>query len=122
MIAVKIIMAKSIAEEIEAFRSARLGRRLIVSDREAGDHRDVRVDAVAHRHAGVGLDDVIIFVAPFPRLVGADESEGERPHAEPGRHVDCFAPRTGEPARSEEHTSELQSLMRNSYAVFCLKT
>src|SRR3546814_10769173 len=24
--------------------------------------------------------------------------------------------------RSEEHTSELQSLMRNSYAVFCLKT
>src|SRR3546814_4363986 len=24
-------------------------------------------------------------------------------------------------ARSEEHTSELQSLMRNSYAVFCLQ-
>src|SRR3546814_9044325 len=24
------------------------------------------------------------------------------------------------PLRSEEHTSELQSLMRNSYAVFCL--
>src|SRR3546814_1841967 len=27
-----------------------------------------------------------------------------------------------EPVRSEEHTSELQSLMRISYAVFCLKT
>src|SRR3546814_10239176 len=26
-----------------------------------------------------------------------------------------------QPMRSEEHTSELQSLMRNSYAVFCLK-
>src|SRR3546814_8902745 len=26
-----------------------------------------------------------------------------------------------DPRRSEEHTSELQSLMRNSYAVFCLK-
>src|SRR3546814_8045583 len=26
-----------------------------------------------------------------------------------------------ESLRSEEHTSELQSLMRNSYAVFCLK-
>src|SRR3546814_1671252 len=26
------------------------------------------------------------------------------------------------PGRSEEHTSELQSLMRISYAVFCLKT
>src|SRR3546814_5013378 len=31
-------------------------------------------------------------------------------------------PRDGLPgARSEEHTSELQSLMRISYAVFCLK-
>src|SRR3546814_5989244 len=27
----------------------------------------------------------------------------------------------GPPRRSEEHTSELQSLMRISYAVFCLK-
>src|SRR3546814_5660130 len=34
----------------------------------------------------------------------------------------CFQA-AGAPAkyRSEEHTSELQSLMRNSYAVFCLK-
>src|SRR3546814_3270151 len=31
------------------------------------------------------------------------------------------APRVARP-RSEEHTSELQSLMRISYAVFCLKT
>src|SRR3546814_1033727 len=30
-------------------------------------------------------------------------------------------PRGKTPARSEEHTSELQSLMRISYAVFCLK-
>src|SRR3546814_6875097 len=29
--------------------------------------------------------------------------------------------RSGESGRSEEHTSELQSLMRISYAVFCLK-
>src|SRR3546814_1177332 len=33
-------------------------------------------------------------------------------HSEPEPHVDN---------RSEEHTSELQSLMRISYAVFCLK-
>src|SRR3546814_7561655 len=31
------------------------------------------------------------------------------------------APVAGLPERSEEHTSELQSLMRISYAVFCLK-
>src|SRR3546814_7366650 len=30
-------------------------------------------------------------------------------------------PRSPRPCRSEEHTSELQSLMRISYAVFCLK-
>src|SRR3546814_5936617 len=30
-------------------------------------------------------------------------------------------PKLGVTARSEEHTSELQSLMRISYAVFCLK-
>src|SRR3546814_3277429 len=30
--------------------------------------------------------------------------------------------RSLKPIRSEEHTSELQSLMRISYAVFCLKT
>src|SRR3546814_10028589 len=32
-----------------------------------------------------------------------------------------IAKRLKEKERSEEHTSELQSLMRNSYAVFCLK-
>src|SRR3546814_5044021 len=31
------------------------------------------------------------------------------------------APAAATPKRSEEHTSELQSLMRISYAVFCLK-
>src|SRR3546814_2547743 len=36
-------------------------------------------------------------------------------HAEDA--VDAF----GDELRSEEHTSELQSLMRISYAVFCLK-
>src|SRR3546814_6190171 len=34
----------------------------------------------------------------------------------------CWSSAAGWAAtRSEEHTSELQSLMRNSYAVFCLK-
>src|SRR3546814_8660013 len=41
------------------------------------------------------------------------------------RHADHRRPRGGEIVdplgRSEEHTSELQSLMRISYAVFCLK-
>src|SRR3546814_2484715 len=37
------------------------------------------------------------------------------------RAADLFAHRAYVLCRSEEHTSELQSLMRNSYAVFCLK-
>src|SRR3546814_3904836 len=35
--------------------------------------------------------------------------------------VENLAPSAEKFARSEEHTSELQSLMRNSYAGFCLK-
>src|SRR3546814_7271219 len=35
--------------------------------------------------------------------------------------IDAAYRRTLVRPRSEEHTSELQSLMRNSYAVFCLK-
>src|SRR3546814_2617866 len=48
--------------------------------------------------------------------------------APPLRHFQAFFPvcaamigRANLVARSEEHTSELQSLMRISYAVFCLK-
>src|SRR3546814_5882473 len=38
------------------------------------------------------------------------------------QHSACLGPDDrGLSDRSEEHTSELQSLMRNSYAVFCLK-
>src|SRR3546814_6618792 len=39
-----------------------------------------------------------------------------------GRLRDFSAPPPSRSRRSEEHTSELQSLMRISYAVFCLKT
>src|SRR3546814_10549231 len=54
-------------------------------------------------------------------------------HGFPRRHQVADLPATGDevvgdqapvaapPHRSEEHTSELQSLMRISYAVFCLK-
>src|SRR3546814_4231641 len=49
--------------------------------------------------------------ATFPALIGVQASH-ERLRAL-GQAMDQ--------ARSEEHTSELQSLMRISYAVFCLK-
>src|SRR3546814_10673982 len=60
-------------------------------------------------------------VAQGLRLVHCDlsgllEAEGPEDRAVPDQDL---VPVT---ARSEEHTSELQSLMRISYAVFCLKT
>src|SRR3546814_8151453 len=69
-------------------------------------------------------------------LGGADPmavAELDHGEAAPGADAEGFGPgrrlggtplhqrREVEAARSEEHTSELQSLMRISYAVFCLK-
>src|SRR3546814_2970450 len=50
-----------------------------------------------------------------PGVVGGD---GERIAA---AIIAEHLPEIGRPQRSEEHTSELQSLMRIPYAVFCLK-
>src|SRR3546814_10249239 len=49
-----------------------------------------------------------------------ERGQGERRH--PVKHRMAFIKRHHRtPDRSEEHTSELQSLMRISYAVFCVK-
>src|SRR3546814_3976285 len=46
---------------------------------------------------------------------------GDSSRTRPGAAWDTAAAMVRNLPRSEEHTSELQSLMRNSYAVFCLK-
>src|SRR3546814_6090622 len=59
---------------------------------------------------------------PLPRPAGGDSSHVARTRADRGVG-DCrqFCRVERLRFRSEEHTSELQSLMRISYAVFCLK-
>src|SRR3546814_7982342 len=52
------------------------------------------------------------------RAIGA---VGEAAERNAHRRIDDREGDAREQARSEEHTSELQSLMRISYAVFCLK-
>src|SRR3546814_10582770 len=52
---------------------------------------------------------------PPPYRGDAEQPQGQSRHAERVGRV------SGRHRRSEEHTSELQSLMRISYAVFCLK-
>src|SRR3546814_9132000 len=57
---------------------------------------------------------------PGRGAVALQERQGKQGRARPaGRRQDRRDRR--HPPRSEEHTSELQSLMRISYAVFCLK-
>src|SRR3546814_7807901 len=82
---------------------------------------EVRDRMVARLHMEADLREVLdrrellayyqpVFSAATGEAVGA-EALARWPHPELG-----FMP-----PRSEEHTSELQSLMRNSYAVVCLK-
>src|SRR3546814_7518261 len=60
----------------------------------------------------------ISFANPPSRPPQASRIEIDR-YRRPG--LQSSGPRTPIGIRSEEHTSELQSLMRISYAVFCLK-
>src|SRR3546814_9767905 len=53
-----------------------------------------------------------------PRRAGLERHHRRAVRKEKARET---AHRSGSELRSEEHTSELQSLMRISYAVFCLK-
>src|SRR3546814_10744389 len=73
-------------------------------------------------HAQVGLAAPVPDLPVVVRLVAAHEEELLQVvrHLRPGVAVGEIgaAPRAGY-VRSEEHTSELQSLMRISYAVFC---
>src|SRR3546814_6625660 len=54
------------------------------------------------------------------RLRRCDRTHDRGGHQQPGEHGHPHQSDDGVRPRSEEHTSELQSLMRISYAVFCL--
>src|SRR3546814_3244389 len=88
-----------------------------------------RLPALEAEGARLG-DELGGILATIPNLPLADvpEDADENDNVEVALHgtppTFDFAPREHDdiaPARSEEHTSELQSLMRISYAVFCLK-
>src|SRR3546814_1604847 len=75
---------------------------------QAGDNPSLRAIGIAHQppalhHAHYLHRQPLAPIDPFDRIILAGTDA----------HIDRF--------RSEEHTSELQSLMRISYAVFCLK-
>src|SRR3546814_9642882 len=55
-------------------------------------------------------------------LPGGAAQAAVRSRPPPWRRISAASVSRAIASRSEEHTSELQSLMRISYAVFCLKT
>src|SRR3546814_5760554 len=55
------------------------------------------------------------------RTPGDRRGEKNRSRRQPRRHSGPLQRADREMARSEEHTTELQSLMRTTYAVLCLK-
>src|SRR3546814_5519527 len=76
-------------------------------------------DLLEHRH-GLGGTTQHQQRCALQELRGLRAQAGIVELAEPG-HRFLGAAQRQEGLRSEEHTSELQSLMRISYAVFCLK-
>src|SRR3546814_4778909 len=62
--------------------------------------------------------DTNMFVRPIVLTLLTGHRRGRKKESD-HLHTRPFQPVV--PCRSEEHTSELQSLMRISYAVFCLK-
>src|SRR3546814_1263158 len=70
-------------------------------------------DDIGSRHAPAAR--------PFVELAAKRGIEAEGPFDRGPFHRSIPSPGSSDAIRSEEHTSELQSLMRISYAVFCLK-
>src|SRR3546814_1020554 len=88
-------------------------------DRARRPFRAARRALGQRRSGGIG-DHAARGPARRSRLAGAvarNERDGAIGASGAKRPAAKYQPR----ARSEEHTSELQSLMRISYAVFCLK-
>src|SRR3546814_10528580 len=83
---------------------------------------DFEVDHLGHDE---GADAHPAKPANAHELHQAKAKQTHRIAGEEGRHVAivdvAYEPENDERQRSEEHTSELQSLMCISYAVFCLK-
>src|SRR3546814_6084438 len=84
---------------------------VLVSGRESPDLRGVGLFAANQKPSGRSPDYVRTTSSP---LTSTATARSDSPRQGP-------ATQTPPDSRSEEHTSELQSLMRNSYAVFCLK-
>src|SRR3546814_2212496 len=86
---------------------------------------DVAVAGAEHLVVDIGVDQVADFLVGRPDVLEEHVRAVAVGAERRGFHIlgHSALDRIGDDERrSEEHTSELQSLMRISYAVFCLKT
>src|SRR3546814_2088339 len=81
----------------------------------------LRFVAAELQHQAAGAGEVRDTAAARPGREGLQRDAAQRRQRDPGRLPDAHVRRAVEGVRSEEHTSELQSLMRISYAGCCLK-
>src|SRR3546814_7688549 len=100
------------AESVEQ-RQQHIGGR-----RPAGERRRAIASAMA---AVIGRDNVRARGKRRDHLIPEPRMKAGRVEQEQRWPVPPRSPFEPADIRSEEHTSELQSLMRNSYAVLCLK-
>src|SRR3546814_1062849 len=112
MVGLKDTGEPSRAHDAEFQRSGQAQQVIPVLDDQLGVD-PVRREVVQHTVIGLSID------TPEPRAadIGDARRELEPEEVENAENRVGIAGRI----RSEEHTSELQSLMRISYAVFCLK-
>src|SRR3546814_10375024 len=103
---------------------------LPVGHRRAGAFRDPSAGGPRAEGAGLARSALLLLRGLSPaggggcrhhRLFGADLRRGLRGRGL-GREDETRVLGRRRRRSSEEHTSELQSLLRTSYAVFCLKT
>src|SRR3546814_4424520 len=94
---------------VELLRRTRPHNRAIVPDERTGKANEQR--RITRRRCAIAI---------FPGPVGIVDADAEDPRIGADRRPERESARR-QIGRSEEHTSELQSLMRISYAVFCLK-
>src|SRR3546814_6795646 len=97
------------ADEQRPLRDWTVGQLLEHAAEQAPDHVALKVPAIAGDN---GLQWTYAELLADSRRLASFLAE----HFRPGENVAIWGSN-----RSEEHTSELQSLMRISYAVFCLK-
>src|SRR3546814_3309726 len=99
-----------------------LGRAFLGRDEMGADIGIVRPERERRAHRRAGVDAAADDDLSVPEGTNRGHESARRQQARMSARARRHEHQPVDAERSEEHTSELQSLIRISYAVFCLKT